>query len=177
MSVQMPNTLTAVAEPLEPTRPWYREPWPWLLMAGPAIVVVAGIYTTVLAVQSNDGLVAEDYYKRGMTINRQLAREQVARDAKIFANVAYRDGGFEVEVGASIVLPSRLRLRVIHPTRSGEDKEVILNLRSAGRYFAPHPALTPEARQLILEDVASTWRISGMLDRHSKSARLEPQLE
>ena len=25
------------------TRPWYREPWPWIFIAGPASAVVAGI--------------------------------------------------------------------------------------------------------------------------------------
>ena len=42
-------------------RPWYREPWPWILMSGPAVVVCAGIATAVIAVETNDGLVAEDY--------------------------------------------------------------------------------------------------------------------
>ena len=51
---------------------WYREPWPWLLMMGPAIVIVAGFYTLWLAIQSNDGLVADDYYKRGLAINQTL---------------------------------------------------------------------------------------------------------
>ena len=41
------------------SKPWYREPWPWILMAGPAIVVVAGIATAWLAVRSNDGLVED----------------------------------------------------------------------------------------------------------------------
>ena len=26
-------------------QPWYKERWPWILMAGPAIVVVAGVTT------------------------------------------------------------------------------------------------------------------------------------
>src|SRR4051812_31343236 len=43
-------------------RPWYREPWPWLLMSGPAIVVVAGCLTAGIAWKSDDGLVADDYY-------------------------------------------------------------------------------------------------------------------
>jgi len=40
-------------------QPWYRHPWPWILMAGPAIVVVAGLVTAFLAVTTFDGLVAE----------------------------------------------------------------------------------------------------------------------
>ena len=47
------------------TRPWYREPWPWLLMAGPAIVVVAGLFTAYLAVTSFDGFAVDPKtYKR-----------------------------------------------------------------------------------------------------------------
>ena len=30
-------------------KPWYREPWPWIMMAGPAAVVVAGAVTMWLA--------------------------------------------------------------------------------------------------------------------------------
>ena len=41
------------------TQPWYRHPWPWILMAGPAIVVVAGIATAVIAVRTADPLVAD----------------------------------------------------------------------------------------------------------------------
>jgi hypothetical protein len=47
------------------TKPWYREPWPWLLMAGPAIVVVAGLFTAYLAVISFDGFAVDPQtYKR-----------------------------------------------------------------------------------------------------------------
>jgi len=29
----------------EPVQPWYRHRWPWLLMAGPLAVLVAGFIT------------------------------------------------------------------------------------------------------------------------------------
>ena len=64
---------------LTPTKPWYREPWPWLLMSGPAIVVVAGIITTVLAVRTHDGLVVDDYYKQGLAVNKDLSRDLAAK--------------------------------------------------------------------------------------------------
>ena len=73
--------------------PWYRQPWPWLLMAGPAIVVVAGIVTAVIAFTGADGVIADDYYKQGMAINRTLAREAKAAlvvPAALF-DTAHRD--------------------------------------------------------------------------------------
>jgi hypothetical protein len=42
----------------EPTLPWYRHRWPWLIMSGPAIVVVAGIATMVIAIRTADPMVA-----------------------------------------------------------------------------------------------------------------------
>jgi nitrogen fixation protein FixH len=43
------------------------------LAAGPAIVVVASFVTMAIAATHDDGLVAADYYKLGLTINRRLA--------------------------------------------------------------------------------------------------------
>jgi uncharacterized protein len=67
---------------LSPTlTPWYREPWPWLLMSGPAIVVVAGIYTIYLAAYTHDGVVVDDYYKQGLAVNKDLSRDTAAKAA------------------------------------------------------------------------------------------------
>ncbi len=49
-----------------------REHWPWLLATGPAVVVVASLASAVIAASGSDGLVADDYYKLGLTINRRL---------------------------------------------------------------------------------------------------------
>jgi hypothetical protein len=59
----------------ETAKPWYREPWPWILMAGPAIVIVAGAFTMTLAFTMKDELVATDYYKRGIEINKTLRED------------------------------------------------------------------------------------------------------
>jgi hypothetical protein len=61
------------------TTPWYRQLWPWLLISGPATVLVAGAITMWIAFSTSDGLVADDYYKQGLAINKRLAREDAAR--------------------------------------------------------------------------------------------------
>lgn len=58
------------------SKPWWQHGHVWLLIAGPAAVVVAGIVTAWLAVRSPDPLVADDYYRRGIEINKQLAQER-----------------------------------------------------------------------------------------------------
>jgi uncharacterized protein len=63
------------------TDPWWKHGHVWLLVAGPAAVVVAGVVTAWLAVRGADPLVAEDYYRRGIEINKQLAAERARMPA------------------------------------------------------------------------------------------------
>ncbi len=42
------------AGPSEAGQPWYRQPMMWLVVGGPAAVVVAGIVTAVIAVRGAD---------------------------------------------------------------------------------------------------------------------------
>jgi uncharacterized protein len=56
--------------------PWWKHGHVWLLISGPAAVIVAGIATAWIAVATNDPVVDADYYRRGIEINKQLARER-----------------------------------------------------------------------------------------------------
>jgi hypothetical protein len=58
--------------------PWWKYGHVWMLIAGPAAVIVAGIATAVIAVKSPDPLVAEDYYRKGIEINKTLAAKDKA---------------------------------------------------------------------------------------------------
>lgn len=141
--------------------PWYREPWPWLLMAGPAMVVVAGIVTMWLAVEGNDGLVADDYYKRGLAINQVLARDNAAQARGYTANVSFDSGFSRVRVKLSgNELPPALLLNLAHPTRAGEDRIVPLAQVATGVYEG---VLQPPAAgrwRLSVEDASRTWRLN-----------------
>ena len=56
--------------------PWWRHGHVWLIISGPAAVVVAGLITAWIAVASPDPVVADDYYRRGLDINKTKARER-----------------------------------------------------------------------------------------------------
>jgi len=55
-----------------PGQPWWKFGHVWLVIAGPAIVVVAGFVTLYLAVSRPDPVVSEDYYRQGIEINKTL---------------------------------------------------------------------------------------------------------
>ncbi len=122
-----------------PPVPWYRQRWPWLLMAGPAIVVVAGFVTLWLAIASNDGLVADDYYKRGLGINRTLERSERAAALGLEAIVDLdASGAAQVVLTATVpgieAAPALVRLLLLHPTRAGADRRIDLARGPDGVY-------------------------------------------
>jgi uncharacterized protein len=142
--------------------PWYREPWPWLLMAGPAIVVVAGFVTLAFAIQSSDGLVADDYYKQGNAINMTLQRDARAQKLGYRANISIAaEGRVALEFVAAAPPVDRLRLILHHPTRAGFDREILLTRASNGTYFAMMPAVNAPRWGLTLEDESLSWRLTG----------------
>lgn len=59
--------------PSTPAAPWWKFGHVWLVIAGPAVVVVASVITFYLAASGMDTLVDEDYYRKGIEINKTLA--------------------------------------------------------------------------------------------------------
>lgn len=59
-----------------PSAPWWTYGHVWLIIAGPALVVVAALFTAWLAIRTPDPVVEEDYYRRGLEINRMLAKDK-----------------------------------------------------------------------------------------------------
>ena len=150
---------------LTPIKPWYREPWPWLLMSGPAIVVVAGIITAVLAVRTQDGLVVDDYYKQGLAVNKDLSRDLAAKTAGLSAevtlDVANRRASLNI-VNTPLVL-NTLTLTLSRASVAGHDQLVVLqrtNRRGEESNFvgALQP-LEPGKWYVTLDEPSHSWRL------------------
>ena len=158
-------------------KPWYREPWPWLLMSGPAVVIVAGFLTLWLAVRSDDGLVADDYYKRGLAINQTLTRAERAGALALGARVELDAGSGRVGVSltGTGVLPGELRLRLVHPTQAVADQLIDLQVLTPGAYTGKLAAAIAGRRVVMLEDVARTWRLAGEAAGDATVVVLSPQ--
>lgn len=54
-------------------QPWWKFGHVWLVVAGPVIVVIASFITLYLAVTRPDPVLDENYYQKGMDINKTLA--------------------------------------------------------------------------------------------------------
>lgn len=53
-------------------QPWWKFGHVWLVVAGPVIVVVASFITLYLAVTRPDPVLDENYYQKGVEINKSM---------------------------------------------------------------------------------------------------------
>lgn len=150
-------------------QPWYKDRWPWILMAGPAIVVVAGFVTLWLAIKSDDGLVTDDYYKQGLTVNQRLHRDHVAGNLGLRADVMRSGLGVRLLLVAegSATLPDLITLKLAHPTRAGQDQLVKMVLEGQGFYGGKLDAEISGRWLVSIEDPLGQWRLQG--DWHADS--------
>jgi hypothetical protein len=151
-------------------RRWYREPWPWLLMAGPFAVIIASLASAWMAVKSDDGVVAQDYYKQGLLINQRLKQSAPNPEPRLGAVITVAAGG-EVRVhmegpGEGLAeglvegiadAPPSLRLTLAHPATGSHPESVTLKRGADGDYVGALPEQTPGRWIVTLE--SDGWRL------------------
>jgi hypothetical protein len=157
----------------ETARPWYRQTWPWIIIAGPATVVVASIITAYVAFSTSDGLVADDYYKQGLAVNQVSVRNQHADALGLQADLVRGDDGALLRVflraKAATVFPPVLSLRITHPTRGGLDQSIVLRADGTGFYSGKLNSPLRGRWHVALEDDKGEWRLTGdwVIDQQS----------
>lgn len=147
------------------SRPWYREPLVWLIIAFPLAAVIGGIATYIIADRTQDGLVVDDYYKQGKEINLALARDTAAARLELrgalVLDAAKQAVILRLQAKAPEMLPPVISLRWLHATRAGLDRSQTLQRQKDGHYSAEFPELGTGHWYIQLE--AQDWRLQGSL--------------
>jgi uncharacterized protein len=159
--------------------PWYREPWPWILMAGPLIVIVAGAITSWLAFSTADGLVEDDYYKQGLAVNQRMHRDIAAAAGALGADLMLGTDSRSIRLlfvaSKMIEAPARLNLSFAHPTRSGLDQKVALQKQADGFYVGRVSAPLRGRWHVTLDDASGEWRLLADWDiDHNSLLKMMP---
>src|SRR6185436_4345001 len=105
--------------------------------------------TLWLAFASADGLVAEDYYRQGLAINKRLAREDAARRLGITASIALEPHRLRGRLHGAA--PEARFVQLAHATRAGYDLRLRLAPVAPGAYEAELDALPRGHWRVVIE--------------------------
>jgi len=144
----------------EPVTRWYREPWAWFVFAIPLGTIAICIVLISIATTTSDGLVADDYYKRGLEINKVLDREARAAALGLELEVtALGNGRCEFTLRwdqADQALPPSVPVQLSHATRAG-DRELVAAHLGGGHYSADPGTLA--AGPWYVDVATPEWRV------------------
>jgi hypothetical protein len=148
----------------EKFQPWYQQVWPWLLISLPASAVIGGIITFMLAVNSPNALVVDDYYKEGLAINQE--KHRLANADRMGMTGLLRSDGKQLTLSLSsrpAVTEQTLALSIIHSTRAELDQQLTLQRLSDGRYATDLPMLPPGNWYLRLQSDDASWQLRARI--------------
>jgi len=144
------------------SKPWYREPMVWLVISIPAAAVIVGLSMLGYSIASYDGLVADDYYKQGKTINRRLERQARAAELGLSANLDFQPENSRILAVLSgnekLAYPESIRLSFHHSTRASLDVQGELSRISDKSYVSELSTLEKGKWYVVLE--TDEWKVS-----------------
>ncbi len=152
--------------PREDTEPWYKQFWPWFLISFPLAAVIGGIVTIIIAVKTDDGLVTDNYYKKGLAIHKNADSYAKAKALGIAATVTYEEdtGALNVQMDKPLVEPTpALLLSIVHPTVPNQDQAIRLVTAGNNLYVGKADTLSAANWKLSLSGNDREWRIDGRL--------------
>ena len=131
--------------------PWYKQFWPWFLIAVPLSSFIVGFIVLHLATNTTDSLVVDDYYKEGKAINARLDKMENAKNLNIVTGITFsEDGVIQLRFLSGLPRTSEaLTLSLYHVTLKNRDIEVLLSSDAQGVY-----------RGRTDKSLAGKWRLS-----------------
>ena len=148
------------AQPIPAHRPPWREPLVWMVFGIPGLTVVAGLFTWWIAAQRADSNVAQDYYKRGLAINRSLEREALAQSRGLTADVSLHGAhDLRVRLTGAGEMPATITVLLVHPVRAEQDRRLMLDRQPDGGYRTVSPLAGAGTWGLAIE--TPDWRLAN----------------
>ncbi len=123
----------------ELNKPWHSYPLVWMMISIPFSAVIMGVVMIWLAIDTDDGLVADDYYKQGLAINDVITLDKKASELNLSAVIQFESSSKVINVqfdkGLLTDYPVLLQLNFQHATRANSDISITLNHGMGDQYI------------------------------------------
>lgn len=149
------------------SKPWYRQFWPWFLIAIPLSSMVMGVIMITLAVNGKDTLVRENWYKDGMAINQRMDKQLKAKELGIKAALTYdkKSGAlFVATANVDTQTDTELTLHLIHPTLKDKDRTLQMFLAPNNQFYTKLDGVPQGFYYLLLTTPTEQWEIDSSVN-------------
>jgi hypothetical protein len=140
-------------------KPWYKQVWPWVLIAIPAATMLKAVHSVYLMNQQSPDLVIDDYYAEGKAINMNLAKYREAASRNLQGNILIAANKAIVKFESNAVLDAKLTLRFVHNTVAAQDFEVPAERSGENLYVAELPSTLTGKWNLVVLDASEQWKL------------------
>ncbi|MFC5474489.1 FixH family protein [Paraherbaspirillum soli] len=158
------HTVPPLIDRINSARPWYAQVWPWLLMLGPCMVMLAAVYTGWLAFAKPDAMVVDDYYKQGQAINQDLHRDRIAASLGLSFDARYDAAAEKLNgtlLGFGKPIGGKISIHLAHATQPEKDLKLAAQLDRHGEFSVALPILERARWQVVVESEQRDWRLTG----------------
>jgi len=158
------------------TEAWYKQFWPWFLIAIPLSSIIVGTFVFRFANDGSNSLVVDDYYKEGRAINARLDKIELAKELGISTLLYVQQGNISVEfLSGAPATGEALRLNFFHVTIEDKDFEVLLTRDANGIYRSSEEYPVEGKWRIRLTPMNEEWKIQDRISLpQDKAFRFEP---
>lgn len=145
-------------------KPWYKQFWPWFLIAIPLSSFGMGFFIFHIATTTNNSLVIDDYYKEGKVINARLDKIEKARQRNISTELVINDTAIAVKfLSGTPTTGEALKLTFYHVTLEDLDTSALLSLDASGVYRGVVDHALEGKWQVTLTPLDESWKVQSTL--------------
>lgn len=143
------------------SKPWYKQFWPWFILAFPLSAVVACFVTLYIFLGAQPDMVVDDYYKQGKAINFQKEKQSQALALGLAAQVTITDSQLVMQFtsGDEQLDGAALQLDFYHTTQAKRDFSLLAARNAKGQYTAELPKVITNKWQLSIMPFDKSWRL------------------
>jgi uncharacterized protein len=145
--------------------PWYREPWPWLILGILGLGVCSGLGILTIGLNNPPHIVSGDYQPLGKALVDTHERTGRAKALGLSGDLRFEGGEVVLNLVADELagLPDTVLVQFLHPATSDGDTTAIVRLVADGVYRGELSATPHERAQVRVADLQQTWWLAGRL--------------
>lgn len=145
---------------VEDTKPWYRQFWPWFLIAIPTSSLIVGSQVLRLALDGTNAMVVDDYYKEGKTINARLDKIETAIQKNISTSLLVNGANVALTfLSGAPETKQALKLDFYHATIASKDFYILLSSDANGVFRGQAPTTIEGKWRIRLTPLDESWKV------------------